>query len=148
MGQKIQSVLHGLADVQIDQTSEEQLLKIVPHLLQTEREWKVGSLVQHGYYATISNESDGLGPRFFQYSWIIPAQGRNALSIAAYWLGYRFLRFDASVNVQEGKVTQVSYGLGREWGEPRAVSYVVSVKSVHSYWMQRQIGFLGDERRR
>jgi hypothetical protein len=140
MTRKIQSVLRGLAELRIDQTSEEQLLKIVPHLAQTGKEWRVESN-QHGYYATISNESDGLVPQHFRYSWMMPEGGRNALSTAAYWLGYRFIRFDASVLVEDGRVTRVMYGLGREWAEPRPLSYIVSVKSVHSLWMTRQIGF-------
>ena len=140
MARKIQSVLRGLADVQIDQTSEQQLLKMVTHL-KAGSEWKVGSVTQHGYYVTISNENDGLTPRLFQFSWIIPELGRNALSTAAYWLGYRFIRFDAHAFVQDGRVTQVGYGLGREWAEPRAASYIVSVKSVHSFWMPWRQGF-------
>lgn len=60
MARRIQAVLHGLAEVRIDQTSEDDLLKTVPYLTRSERNSKAGGIEQHWYYAEISNESDWL----------------------------------------------------------------------------------------
>jgi hypothetical protein len=42
MTRKIQAVLHGLAEIRLDQTTEEQLMKMVPYL--TRKDWKVGGI--------------------------------------------------------------------------------------------------------
>src|SRR6516164_7137977 len=63
MARRIQAVLHTLAEIRIDQTSEEQLLKTVPNLIRSD-DWKAGGIVQHWYYTQISNESDRIVPRF------------------------------------------------------------------------------------
>ena len=127
MARRIQAVLHLLAEIRIDQTSEEQLLKTVPNLTRSE-DWKAGGIVQHCYYTQISNESDRIVPRFIAYS-------PEWLGSFAYWLGYRYMSFDASALVQDGKVSRVSYGLAREWGRPLAASYIVSVESAHGFWL-------------
>src|SRR6516164_3773064 len=54
MACRIQAVLHGLAEVRIDQTSEEQLLKTVPYLIRGERDWKAAGIEQHLYYTDVS----------------------------------------------------------------------------------------------
>jgi hypothetical protein len=132
MARKTQSVLGGLAVVRIDQTTEEQLVKTMPYLIK--RDWKAGTTIQRYYYTSISNESDQLIPRFLVYSWVIPEGGKNALAEVAYLLGYRYMSFDASVLVQDGRVTEVSYGLAREWSRPRAGTYFVSARSAHGFW--------------
>jgi hypothetical protein len=134
MARKIQAVLHGLAELRIDQTPEEQLLKTVPYLTRGENEWKVGGNVHRVYYAEISNESGWPLPRFFAF--LTPRFLADWSRQFAYWLGYRYMSFDAGVLVQDGKVTRVGYGLTKDWGAgPRAAGYVVSAKSVHGFWL-------------
>jgi len=115
MARKIQAVLKGLAEIRLDQTTEEQMTKTVPYLIQKDR--KVGGMQDRGFYVKISNEKD--------------------------WLGYRFMSFDASLLVQDGKVSQVEYGLANQWGRPEYAGYagyIVSARSVHGFWLPGQIG--------
>jgi hypothetical protein len=134
MARRIQAVLHGLAEMRIDQTSEKQMLETVPYLTRNQYERKSGATVRRWYYAEISNESDRLLPFFI-------ALGPRATADLAYWLGYRYMSFDARVSVEDGKVTEVRYGLARQWVRPAAVGYVVSAKSVHGFWLPYEHGF-------
>jgi hypothetical protein len=68
-----------------------------------------------------------------------------SLEHLAEWLGYRFMSFDASVLVQDGKVMHVDYGLANKWVRPQYADYtgyIVSARSVHGFWIDRQIPFL------
>ncbi len=134
MARKIQAILHGLEQVRIDQTTEEELLRTVPYLTKTDREWKIGDVIQHGLYAQISNESDR--------DWLpLVRLAPETLGPLANWLGYRYMSFDASAWVQDGKVVRISYGLAREWGRPKALSYVVSASSFHGFWREHEFPF-------
>lgn len=116
MARKIQAVLRGLAEIRIDQTTEEQLTRMVPYL--TQNDWRARGMSRRGYYIQISNEKDRLP--------------------------LRFMSFDASVLVQDGKVSQVTYGLANGWMRPQYpgyVGYIVSARSVHGFWLPRQRGF-------
>jgi len=56
----------------------------------------------------------------------------------AYWLGYRYMSFDAIILVEGGKVSKVSYGLANQWSRPQypgSVGYIVSARSAHSFWL-------------
>lgn len=113
MARKIQAVLRGLAQVRVDQTTEEQLTKMVPYL--TQRNWTTAGISHRAFYAQISNEKD--------------------------WLPLRFMSFDASVLLQDGRVSQVTYGLAHQWQRPQYagyVGYIVSARSVHGFWLPRQ----------
>lgn len=113
MTRKIEAVLHGLSKIRLDQTTEEQMTKMLPYF--TERDWKAGGFSYRSYYVHISNESDGLP-----------------------WLGNRYISFDAGVLVQDGKVSQVDYGLANQWMRPQApgyVGYMVTARSVHGFWL-------------
>jgi uncharacterized protein YlzI (FlbEa/FlbD family) len=134
MTRKIQAVLHGLAEVRVDQTTEEQLTKTVPYLIRSDHEWKNNGVTERWYHAQVSNESDWLWTAPFL--WRIPWAGQ-----IADWLGYKFIYFDAGVLIQDGKVSKVLYGLAKDWGQPRRASYIVSVESVHGFWRHRQRGF-------
>jgi len=133
---KIQAVLHGLAEMRVDQTTEEQLLKTVPYLTQRERQWEVGGIVQPSFYTEISTvSSESVRPTL----WFL---GLGEITNRfARWLGYRRMDFDAQVLVQDGKVSQVSYGLTKGMGWPRAATYVVSARSVHGFWLPQGIDF-------
>jgi hypothetical protein len=134
IARKIQAVLRGLAEIRIDQTTEEQLTKMVPYL--THKDWQVGGISHRVFYAQISNESDErvLGVTY----------GLGQYGHLADWLGYRFMSFDGSVLVQDGKVSLVQYGLANHWVRPQYpgyVGYIVSARSVHGFWLPRQIPF-------
>jgi len=134
MARKIQAVLRGLAEIRIDQTTEEQLTKMVPYL--TQKDWEVGGISQHGFYVNISNESDRLPRVIFVAEKLMPW-----LEHCAAWLGYRFMSFDASALVQDGKVVHVDYGLANQWVRPQFpgyVGYIVSARSVHGFWLPRR----------
>jgi hypothetical protein len=134
MARKIQAVLKGLAEVRIDQTSEEQLRKLVPYLIQ--KDWKIGDISHRGFYVSISNESHS------QFLGLI-ASILDRSGQLLYGLGYRFMSFDAGVLVENGKVSQVSYGLANQWIRPQYAGYtgyIVSARSVHGFWHPGQTG--------
>jgi hypothetical protein len=137
MARKIEAVLHGLSEIHLDETAEEQMTKIVPYL--TRKDWKVGGISYRSYYAHISNESDRL-PRVFAVS-LSRTQSYELtrwLGQLADWLGYRYISFDAGVLVQDGKVSQAEYGLANQWIRPQApgyVGYIVTARSVHGFWL-------------
>ena len=58
MTRKIEAVLHGLSEMRLDQTTEEQMTKMVPYL--SEREWKGNGFSYRDYYVHVSNGSDRL----------------------------------------------------------------------------------------
>jgi hypothetical protein len=128
MARKIHAVLHGLSEIRLDQTTEEQLTKMLPFL--TEKDWKVGGTSYRGFYVSISNERFWLGLIAYGLDW-------SEYGHVANWLGYRFMSFDAGVLVQDGKVSQVSYGLANHWERPQYAGYtgyLVSARSVHGFW--------------
>jgi hypothetical protein len=136
MARKIEAVLHGFAEIRLDQTTEEQLKKTVPYLAQ--KDWTDQSGVLHHWFGVhISNESD------LWLSWLIDLRV-EWLGYLADWLGYRFIGFDADVLVQGGKVTHVEYGLANQWVRPQYAGYtgyIVSARSVHGYWIDRRVHF-------
>ena len=143
MARKIQAILQQMAEIRVDQTNEEQLLKMMPYLTRSQQDWKNGQIVQRWYYTEVSNESDWLMPRLMDDSRFRSMIGRNPdwLRRLAYNFGYRYMQFDANVLVQDGRVSQVRYGLSKEGIQPRAVGYIVSVASVHGFWLPYQSGF-------
>jgi hypothetical protein len=138
MTRKIEAVLRGFAEIRLDQTTEEQLTKTMPYLAQ--KNWTDrGGVIHHWLLVHISNESDLL--------WLanLPVPMGSSLSLFADWLGYRFISFDGSVLVQDGKVTHLEYGLANQWVRPQFAGYtgyIVSARSVHGYWIDRRVPFL------
>jgi len=142
MTRKIEAVLHGLSEIRLDQTTEEEMTKMVPYL--TRKDWNAGAISHRGYYVHISNESDRL-PRVFVIALTAIRSEELMLCIEhlADWLGYRFISFDAGVLVQDGKVSQAEYGLANQWERLQYagyVGYIVSARSVHGFWLPRQMG--------
>jgi hypothetical protein len=133
MTRKIEAVLHGLSEIRLDQTTEEQMTKMVPYL--TERDWKGNGLSYRSHYVHISNESDGLPwPYGLTHSYALALWLGRVEDL----LGYRYIGFDAGVLVQDGKASQVEYGLTNQWMRPQAagyVGYMVSARSVHGFWL-------------
>jgi hypothetical protein len=124
---KIQAVLHGLAQIRIDQTTEEELKKTVPYL--TKYQWEAGGQSRRGYFVKISTESDARILGLIAYGFDRASGGSL--------IGYRYIGFDAGVIVRDGKVTQVEYGLANQWVRPQFagyVGYIVSSRSVHGFW--------------
>lgn len=143
MARSIQDVLRGLAEIRVDQTTEEQLTKMVPYLIQ--KEGGAGGVSHRGFFVHISNETDRL-PRALLIA--LSSSRSEGLMVflehLADWSGYRFMSFDAGVLVRDGKVVQVDYGLANQWVRPlypAYVGYVVSARSVHGFWLPRQIPF-------
>ena len=133
MTRKIEAVLHGLSEIRLDQTTEEQMTKMVPYV--TEKEWKANGFSYRSYYVHISNESDGLPwPYGLTHSYALALW----LGRVGDLLGYRYISFDAGVLVQDGKVSQADYGLANQWMRPQAagyVGYIVTARSVHGFWL-------------
>jgi hypothetical protein len=134
MTRKIEAVLYGLSEIRLDQTTEEQMTKMVPYL--TEKDWKANGFSYRSYSVHISNESDGLPwPYGLTHSYALALW----LGRVGDLLGYRYISFDAGVLVKDGKVSQADYGLANEWMRPQAagyVGYIVTARSVHGFWLQ------------
>lgn len=140
MVRRVQAVLHGLSAVRLDQTTEEQMKKMVPYL--TQREWKSGGISHRGFYTHISNESDLL-PIVGGSLRLMHSEGLMLwLEHFVDLLGYRFISFDAEVLVQDGMVRHVDYGLADQWVRPQYpgyTGYIVSARSAHAFWIDRRI---------
>ena len=133
MARKIETVLHGLSEIHLDETTEEELRKMIPSL--TEKDWKGPGFSYGSYYVHISNESDGSPwPYGLTHSYALALW----LGRIGELLGYRYISFDAGLLVQNGKVTQAEYGLANQWMRPQApgyVGYIVTARSVHGFWL-------------
>lgn len=130
---KIEAVLHGLSQIRLDQTTEEQMTKMVPYLI--ERDWEASGFSYHSYYVHISNETNGL-----PWPYGLTQSRSLALWLARVsdLLGYRYISFDAGVLAQDGKVSQAKYGLANQLERPQAagyVGYMVTARSVHGFWV-------------
>src|SRR6266403_3997790 len=90
MARRIEDVLHGLSEIRLDQTTEEQMTKMVPYL--TRKDWNAGGISHRNYYVQISNESDRL-PRVFALglSRVQSYQLELWLDHLADWFGYRYM---------------------------------------------------------
>jgi hypothetical protein len=138
MTRKIEAVLHGLSEMRLDETTEEQMTKVVPYV--TEKDWNGEGFSYHSYHVHISNESNGsLWPYGITHSNALA----GLLSGIRELLGYRYVSFDASLLAQGGKVTQAEYGLASQWTRPQApgyVGYIVTARSVHGFWLPGNLG--------
>ena len=128
---KVQAALQGLAEVRVDQTTEEQLLRILPHLTRRD-DWKA-ERTEHIYYEDISNESD------FIRLWSLPTPLIEPAASVVFGLGYRCLNFYARVIVQDARVSQVTYDLSKEC--IRGAVSIVSVRTDHGFWRFHQYPF-------
>jgi hypothetical protein len=120
---RIQVVLAGLAQVRLDQTTEDQLLKAVPSLVRYGRDTQDEASVERLYGVTISNDGEAGGmlgmewiPTLFFSSPSLrdepyPRNKWAAMSLpfkVAYVLGWRHLLFRASAIVLDGVVTKTA----------------------------------------
>jgi hypothetical protein len=128
MVRKIQAVLHGLSDVRVDQTTEEQLTKSVPYL--SKITWFQGSRTTYRF--EISTEND---PRTLA----LAAYYLDESAHLADWLGYRYIGFMAIIFVENGRVSHIEYGLANRWTRPQSaayIGYIVSARSAHAFWSE------------
>lgn len=126
MVRRIQAVLRGLSEVRIDQTTDEQLTTTVPYL--SKIAWFRGR--RTGYRIEISNESD---PRMLALAVYYLDQSGKLADL----LGYRYIKLDATVFVENGRVSHVEYGLANQWIRPQYpayAGYIVSARSAHAFW--------------
>jgi hypothetical protein len=148
---RIQAVLSGLAQVRIDRTTEEQLLKTVPYLVRIGRDKHQGTSVERFYSVQISNGECGPAmpwmPRFLYQLWPpapedFPVQDKWAVLDlplkAAYVLGWRHLTFAASATVLDGVVSRTAYDIEPDVFLGWPVSYLVAAHTVHGIWADRR----------
>ncbi|MGH9794721.1 MAG: hypothetical protein ACRD5G_08115 [Candidatus Acidiferrales bacterium] len=136
--QRVQAVLSGLEQLRVDLTTEEELTRMVPYLVQGKQDIVIGASVQRGYYAVISNESGYFALSRFGFTGY---PERWWLVALAEWLGYRYFHFDAAVMVLDGRVSGIHYGISKEAIRPVSSSYIVSARSFHGLWAPYQTGF-------
>jgi hypothetical protein len=135
---KFEEVLAGLAQVKVDQTTEAELLKIVPYLARRSSYRGPDGAVGTWYSVEFTNEFDWTVAHL--YHLMGPSSYRTFNKTAAV-LGCHFLSFGALVVVRDGRVSSVRYAVNNWGGWPRALGNVVSAKSVHGPWLSWHRGF-------
>lgn len=156
---RAEKVIAGLSRVEIDKTTDYELLQAVPYLVRwqwegtlkpTAETGDIDSGEEHGYGLVISNEPGWtkivrfLGPLEsccarstftkdgYEQNWVIKL---------ADLIGYRYLYFGASVAMLNGKVSSIRYGVADRLTFPRQVGEILSVESFHSVWAPHGAGF-------
>lgn len=135
---KFEAVLAGLARVKVDQTTEAELVKLVPYLTRRTSYKGRDGAVETWYGVEFTNEFDW--PVAHLYHLMGPSSYRTLRKIATV-LGCHFLSLGAGVVVRDGKVSSVSYAVNNSGGWPRALGDVISAKSVHGPWHSWHRGF-------
>ena len=145
---RIQAVLAGLQQLEVDTTKEEELPRTVPYLVRQPYERREGTHVLRFYEVVLSNGDDyyhwqRFVPRFLELWPHRRWEGRvtdkwDAMDVSlktAYILGWRYLSFSANVTVFDGRVSRVSYGIEPDvfMGWPKG--YLVTAHSTHGFWM-------------
>jgi hypothetical protein len=152
---RMQAVISGLSKLQIDRTTEEELLRTVPYLVSSKYERRIEKNVELGdvdtgirkvYYVVFSNESSWM--RFLNFAWrhsnvesTKDGRQKSWIFSAANALGYRYIGFYASVILLDNKISAVSYGIADRLTAPQMFGDIVLVRSFHSVWGPRQTGF-------
>jgi hypothetical protein len=156
------AVIAALSKLEIDQTTEEELVRVVPYLVRSPRDGQITRRPETGdiergiarsYYVNFSNEETVL--KYFRFIGALrfcPWQSRftkegyeeGCLSFVPDVLGYRYFAFGASVTLLNGKVSSIRYGINYRLVFPRQLGAIVSIRSFHSIWHARQTGFVVD----
>lgn len=152
---RIAAVVSALSKVRIDQTTEADLLRVVPYLVrgqsdrQVERSVEVGDVdegLERFYYVTFSNKASWM--RFETFAWrcssveyLKDGHPKSWVFTAASLLGYRYVGFGARVVLFNGRVSSISYGIADDLVFPQQLGNIVSVRSVHGRWAPHQSGF-------
>jgi hypothetical protein len=152
---RIEAVISGLSKLQIDETTEDEVLRTVPYLIRGElRERSTPknetANMDQGFerddYVKISNQPQWM--RFEVFAWQhshtgISREDRQTGGIftLADLLGYRYIAFGAHVVIFNGKVSSLSYGIADRLVFPETVGGIVLVRSGHAHWSPRRMGF-------
>jgi hypothetical protein len=156
---RIHAILAGLAQIRVDQTTENQLLKAVPSFA-----IQRSAGPERHYAVSISNNENGqdwehlkgpgLGPAARQWvpdllfklwpaSLEIPVQNKWAILEfplkVAYVLGWRHLSFTAYATVLDGVVSATGYTIEPDVFIGWPASYLVVAHSVHGFWMAHAV---------
>src|SRR5262249_32386438 len=151
---KFQSVLAGLAQLKVDSTSEEQLVRTVPYLVRDAKEYPEGAHLEHIYRARFSSNDNDLRlfRRWFQWvAWLFPSRGSgfsergvenkwdclDGSLKTAYLLGWRHMAFYAGIGVRDGVVSSISYYIEPDIFAGAPTSYLVVARSAHGFWAER-----------
>lgn len=145
---KVQAILSALSKIEIDKSTEADVIKAMPYLTRCQADVyvKPGGIdgnVQSGLQRCY-NIHVGVDPfrwmRFEEFAryfgWIdyTGAQPRNWILSVARVLGYRYIQFSASVILLDGRVSSVRYEIADRFAFSASSGDLVSAKSVHSYW--------------
>jgi hypothetical protein len=147
---KFQAVLAGLAQMKVDSTSEEQLVRTVPYVVRDAKEYSEGAHLEHFYRARFFSNDNDL--RWFQWvAWLFPSRRSgfsdrgvenkwdclDASLKAAYVLGWRHMAFYAGIGVRDGVVSSISYSIEPDIFVGAPASYLVVARSAHGFWANR-----------
>lgn len=138
---KFQKVLAGLERVKVDQTTEAELIKLVPYLKRGYSGKDTNGNVETWYAVEFSNEFDWSADWVDRFLRGNTVQNYERAMKTARMLGAWFLSFGAGVKVRNGTVARVGYGINPWGGWPRAIGETISVKSVHGAWLPYRRGF-------
>jgi hypothetical protein len=146
---KIQAVLAGLERVQVDKTSEAELLKTVPYLVLIPPS---GATSNRSYRVQIMNSTDR---GYYEWTRWVPqflwalGRGESGGLVVDKWkslgflpkvanvLGWRYLSFSASVVVLNSTVSGISYELDPDVFLGWPASNFVVARSMHGFWKDR-----------
>jgi hypothetical protein len=137
---RFQAVLTGLARVKVDQTTEAELVRLVPYLTRRYSGKDRDGRNVTWYAVEFSNEFDR--STSWPYRLGLDNLGSDRqIRKATRLLGISFLSFGAGVKVLDGKVSRVGYAVNNWGGWPRVLGDVVSVQSIHGLWLPNRRGF-------
>ena len=136
---RMHKVITALSKLEIDKTTEEQLVRTVPYLRRSPRDGQITRSLETGnidlgearyYYAQFSNEEMWMKySAFFRALRFCPVGARvtkegyeeGCLSFVPDVVGYRYFAFGASVTLLNGKVSSIRYGINDRLVFPRQV---------------------------
>lgn len=145
---KVQAILSALSKIEIDKSTEADVIKAMPYLSRCQADvyvkpggidGNVQSGLQRCYYVNVRSDRERwMKFQVFaaRFGWVryTHTGWNNWVATAAGVLGYRYINFGASVLLLNGRVSSVRYGIADHLVFPEVMGEVLSVKSVHSYW--------------
>jgi hypothetical protein len=138
---KFRKVLAGLERVKVDQTTEAELVKLVPYLSRRPSYKLADRTVETWYAVEFSNESNRSAEWLNRFLLNTEPEHYEQSMKRGRLLGTWFLSFGAGVIVRNGTVAWVDYGINAWGGWPRALGQTLSVESVHGPWLPYRRGF-------
>jgi hypothetical protein len=146
---KIHEVLAGLERVEVDKTTETDVLKAVPYLVfgwsgkGGERIYRVEIMsaadrYYYGWTRWVPEFLLNLGRKEFGGNIDNKSDELGFLANTAYLLGWRYLSFEASIVLMNGTVSSISCGLAPDVFLGWPASNFVVVRSTHAFWAERR----------